>query len=276
MNLSLDTFLESTRLRKPVGIWLLFWPCAWGLALAKAPWSYYALFFCGALFLRSAGCIINDYFDKDFDQKVERTKNRPFATGRLNFNEALIYLAILLSGGLVVLSFLPMRAWAASFAVFPLVIIYPLLKRFSNLPQVLLGLIFNIGVIIAWLSFFPEVGKNVVFLYLAGVFWTIGYDTIYGFQDIDDDLKIGVKSTSILAQKYPSFIILCLYSAVIFLLSLNVKFSFLSLFMMGCISFLLFKQVFIDFKNKQQLWNAFFLNTWVGGLITVMLILQRF
>lgn len=159
--------------------------------------SNYLVFLAGSVSMRAAGCIVNDISDKDFDKDVERTKDRPLASGKLTKTQAALFLIPNLTVGLLVLTQLTPMSIAAAFGIIPVVIAYPLMKRYTNYPQVVLGMAFNWGVIVGYLAksdyFLPEV---ILPAYLAGICWTLVYDTIYAFQDIKDDERIGVKSTA--------------------------------------------------------------------------------
>jgi 4-hydroxybenzoate polyprenyltransferase len=183
---------------RPIGSWLLLWPCWWGMALATPrldPWMF-ALFAIGAVSMRGAGCVINDLTDRELDAKVERTRHRPLASGRLNVAQALVFLAIqLLIGLLVVLQFNAFTIGLA-FAIMPLVLIYPWMKRITWWPQACLGLTFNWGALVGWSAVTGSLSLPPVVLYAAGFFWTLGYDTIYAHQDKADDALIGIKSSA--------------------------------------------------------------------------------
>src|SRR6056300_1852841 len=221
----LNLFIELIRLKKPIGFMLLFWPCAWGLTIAydfnqnleKYFWFLF-LFLIGAILMRSAGCIINDIVDSDFDKKVERTKNRPIASGKILKIKAFIY-AIILCGFafMILIQFNKFTILMALFSM-PLAFTYPLMKRFTYWPQLFLGITFNYGLILAWISITSEISIIPILFYFGAIFWTFGYDTIYGFQDIEDDEIIGVKSTSIKFKNEPKKILF--FSYFIFLTSL--------------------------------------------------------
>ncbi len=188
------------RLRRPVGIWLLLWPCFWGMALASDGFPdvrMLLLFAFGAAIMRSAGCVVNDMADRKIDAQVERTKNRPLASGALNMADALTLLCLLLGLGLLVVLQLPSVLLYYAAASLVLVAAYPFMKRITYWPQAFLGLTFSLGAIFGWVAVAGAPDWPALFLYASGIFWTIGYDTIYAHQDIEDDLKIGVKSTAI-------------------------------------------------------------------------------
>jgi len=201
---NIKIFIELTRLKKPIGFMLLFWPCSWGLAFAYIEnqnlnlFLYYLiLFFLGSVLMRSAGCIFNDIVDKDYDKRVRRTKFRPIAAGKISINQSLVYVAVLcLIAFLVLIQFniftviLGMSSMLLAFA-------YPFMKRITYWPQLFLGITFNWGIIMAWTAINNNINLEIFILYFSAIFWTLGYDTIYGAQDMSDDEIIGLKSTSI-------------------------------------------------------------------------------
>ena len=200
----LKIFINLTRLNKPIGIMLLFWPCAWGLAYAYSlgqnlnQFLYYLLlFFFGSVLMRSAGCIVNDIVDKDLDKKVQRTKNRPLASGLISVNLALLYTAILCTLAFLILIQFNQLTILLGIASMILAFSYPFMKRITYWPQLFLGLTFNWGIVMAWAAVNNGISFGIIILYIAAIFWTLGYDTIYGNQDVVDDEIIGIKSTSI-------------------------------------------------------------------------------
>jgi 4-hydroxybenzoate polyprenyltransferase len=195
----LRPFALLMRLDRPIGTWLLLLPCWWGAALASdgaLPWRLLALFALGAIAMRGAGCVINDLWDRNLDAQVERTKARPLASGTVTVAQALALLFGLLLLGLFVLVQLPWVAIFAGFAAMPLVVLYPLAKRVTFWPQAVLGLTFNWGVLVGALSIAPSLSAPALLAYAGGVFWTLGYDTIYAYQDVRDDERVGVKSSA--------------------------------------------------------------------------------
>ena len=221
----LNLFIELTRLKKPIGFMLLFWPCIWGLTLVydfnSSLNNYFffgSLFLAGSILMRSAGCIVNDIVDKNFDKKVERTKNRPIASGKVTVKLALIYSVVLCGlAFLVLINFNKFTIYMALLSM-PLAFTYPLMKRITYWPQLFLGITFNYGLVLAWISISNEVSLVALVFYFGAIFWTLGYDTIYGFQDIKDDEIIGVKSTSIKFKNDPKKFLLFCY--LVFILSL--------------------------------------------------------
>ena len=221
----LKLFIDLTRLGKPIGYMLLFWPCAWGLTLGydfnsgfKIYFFYLTLFFLGSVLMRSAGCIVNDIADKNYDKRVSRTKNRPIASDKISLRSAYFYSALLcLMAFLILLNFNNFTIFLALGSV-PLAFLYPFMKRFTYWPQLFLGITFNYGILIGWASINYEISLISIIIYIGAIFWTLAYDTIYGFQDIKDDEIIGLKSTSIKFKKNPYYFLTLCYS--IFLITL--------------------------------------------------------
>ena len=213
----LNLFLELIRLRKPIGYLLLFWPCAWGLTIAynfssslNIYFFYLSLFFLGAVLMRSAGCIVNDILDRKFDKKVYRTKNRPITSGKISVKLGIFYSVLLCFVAFLVLINFNLFTIIIALASMPLAFSYPLMKRYTYWPQLFLGITFNYGLILGWTSINSEVNLTPLIFYFGAIFWTLGYDTIYGFQDIKDDEIIGLKSTSIKFKSNPIiFLYLC-------------------------------------------------------------------
>ena len=223
----LNLFIELTRLKKPIGYMLLFWPCAWGLTLAfnfsenlTKYFFYLVLFLLGAILMRSAGCIVNDILDRKYDKKVFRTKNRPIASGAISVKLGLFYASLLCFFAFIVLINFNKFTILAALGSMPLAFSYPLMKRYTYWPQLFLGITFNYGLILAWISINNNINIIPLIFYLGAIFWTLGYDTIYGFQDIKDDEIIGLKSTSIKFKSKPYLLLFICY--IIFLLSLTI------------------------------------------------------
>ena len=224
----LKLLIELTRLKKPIGYMLLFWPCAWGLTLAydfskniNNYFIYLILFFNGAVLMRSAGCIVNDVLDKEFDAKVFRTKDRPIASRKISIRLAIFYSAILCLLAFLVLINFNLFTIILALGSMPLAFTYPLMKRFTYWPQLFLGITFNYGLILGWTAIKGELDIIPIIFYFAAIFWTLGYDTIYGFQDIKDDEIIGLKSTAIKFKgNAKKFLIIC-YSLLSILFTLG-------------------------------------------------------
>ena len=219
----LNLFIEVTRLKKPIGYMLLFWPCAWGLTLAydfsknlNIYFVYMFFFFIGSVLMRSAGCIMNDIVDKEYDKKVFRTKNRPIASEKISVKIGLSYTLVLCLMALLILINFNNLTIVLAICSMPLAFTYPFMKRFTYWPQLFLGITFNFGAILGWTSINDQINLIPIVLYFGAIFWTLGYDTIYGYQDINDDEIIGLKSTSIKFKEYPKKFLLMVYSLFIF------------------------------------------------------------
>lgn len=197
--------LKLMRIQSPTGYFLVFFPACFGLLLTnisiESSTKLLILLFIGSIITRSAGCIINDIFDKNYDKHVFRTKDRPLANDSLSIKEALVLLAILLACSLVILLCLNKTSIYLGLLAFIMIVLYPLMKRIINLPQVFLGLTFNFGALIGSSSVVDKVSLESCIMYIACCFWTIAYDTIYGFMDIKDDKKIKIKSMSLTLEK---------------------------------------------------------------------------
>ena len=274
----LKIFIELTRLNKPIGFMLLFWPCSWGLAYAYSLnqdlnifLHYLMLFFLGSLLMRSAGCIFNDIVDKDFDKKVKRTKTRPIPAGRITVKLSLVYVLILcILSFLILLQFNLFTILLGVGSMF-LAFSYPFMKRITYWPQLFLGITFNWGIIMAWSAINNNLTSEIMILYIAAIFWTLGYDTIYGAQDMSDDEIIGLKSTSIKFKKnirlfvsitYLTFIILVIYLFKNFI-GTNIFTFFLTMFI-----FTLIFQLLKFKKNKlENCLKLFKLNNLTGLLL---------
>ena len=196
----LQPYLLLARLDRPTGIWLLFLPGAWGILLAhtKLPETLrlLALFAVGAAVMRAAGCVVNDLWDRDLDRQVSRTAGRPLASGALGTRQALVFLAALLAAGLCVLLQLNTLAQLLGASSLILVALYPLAKRVTWWPQLVMGFTFGAGAPIGYAAASGHIDAAWVAIYAAAILWDLGFDTIYGFQDIEDDAVVGVKSTS--------------------------------------------------------------------------------
>ena len=283
----INLFIELTRLKKPIGYMLLFWPCAWGLTIAynfkkeKITYIFYlALFLAGAILMRSAGCIINDIADRKFDKQVSRTKNRPIASGKISVTLALFYSMVLCFLALLILIQFNYLTIILALGSMPLAFTYPLMKRYTYWPQLFLGITFNYGLILGWSSFTSEVNILPFILYFGAIFWTLGYDTIYGFQDIKDDEIIGLKSTSIKFKSNPYFFLKLCFS--IFLLSLIIigfqmslnKFYFISLLLIAFQIY--YNQIFkLNVKNADKCLKIFKSNNILGFLVFLAIIIGK-
>ncbi len=193
-------YLRLMRLDRPIGSWLLLFPCWWSVALAADGWpdaGLMLLFAGGAVIMRGAGCVLNDIADRHFDARVARTQTRPIPSGAIAVPRAIAFLGLLLALGLLILIQFNLFAVLVGIASLALVGVYPFAKRVTYWPQAVLGLTFNWGALLGWAAVRGELAPPAVALYVAGVFWTLGYDTIYAHQDKEDDILIGVKSTAL-------------------------------------------------------------------------------
>ena len=283
----INLFLELTRLKKPIGYMLLFWPCAWGLTLSfsfsqnlEIYFFYLFLFLSGSILMRSAGCIVNDIVDRNYDKKVSRTKYRPIASGKVSVKLGLSFTIVLCLAALCVLLNFNNLTILLALASMPLAFTYPLMKRFTYWPQLFLGITFNYGLILGWTSISGEINIEPIIFYLGAIFWTLGYDTIYGFQDIKDDEIIGLKSTSIKFKKNPYIFLFSCYSLFFsslmligYLMQLN-KYYYIFLI-------LIFLQIFffqlkkLNVKDASNCLNVFKSNNFLGLLIFTGLIVGK-
>jgi len=280
----LNLFIELTRLKKPIGYMLLFWPCLWGLTLVYdfnneiyTYTKYFFFFLLGSVLMRSAGCIVNDIVDKKFDKKVERTKNRPIASDQVSINLALVYTLVLCFFAFLVLINFNLLTIILALASMPLAFTYPLMKRFTYWPQLFLGITFNYGLILAWASINNDISIIPILFYFGAIFWTLGYDTIYGYQDIKDDEIIGVKSTSIKFKNNPkSFLILCysIFFALLILVGFLMQFSNI-FYLTLTITFLhlFFYQIkFLNIKIPENCMKIFKSNNVLGLIVFLNII----
>ena len=283
----LKIFVELSRLNKPIGFMLLFWPCSWGLAYAyhfnqnlNLFIYYLILFFLGSVLMRSAGCIFNDIVDKDFDNKVERTKKRPITSGKITVKSSLFYVFVLcILAFLILIQFNNLTIMLGMGSMF-LAFAYPFMKRITYWPQLFLGLTFNWGLIMAWTSINNEINVEIVILYISAIFWTLGYDTIYGVQDMSDDEIIGLKSTSIKFKKNIKTFVTISYLLTLFTLIFVFKdflgvniFSFLIL--MFFLS-LLFQIMKFKKSNSKSCLEAFKFNNISGFILFFAIITINF
>jgi len=283
----LNLFIELTRLKKPIGYLLLFWPCVWGLTLIydftgslNIYFYYLLLFFLGSVLMRSAGCIVNDILDRKFDKKVARTKNRPIASGKISVQTGILYAFVLCLLAFLILINFNFFTIIIALASMPLAFTYPLMKRFTYWPQLFLGITFNYGLILGWTSISEQINIAPIIFYLGAIFWTLGYDTIYGFQDIKDDEIIGVKSTSIKFKGTAKiFLILCYLSLISSLVigGLMMNFDLIYfLFIAIPIIHLFFYQINnFNSKNPASCLRIFKSNNYLGIIIFLNILVGR-
>ena len=283
----LKLFIELTRLKKPIGYMLLFWPCAWGLTLAydfsndlSNYFFYLILFFLGAVLMRSAGCIVNDILDKEFDKKVSRTKDRPIASGQILAKLGIVYVLVLCFSALLVLLNFNTITIILAFGSMPLAFTYPLMKRFTYWPQLFLGITFNYGLLLGWTSINENLDILPILFYIGAIFWTLGYDTIYGFQDIKDDEIIGLKSTSIKFKKKPfNFLLACyvvLFSMIITTgIMENFSIFYYAFSLIIGYHLFLYQLKNVDLNNPMNCLKIFKSNNLFGFLVFVQILISK-
>ena len=280
-------FLDLVRIKKPIGIMLLFWPCMWGLTLGNdfsdhyfTYFTFIIFFFLGSVLMRSAGCIVNDVLDRRYDIQVERTKKRPIASKKISVQLALLYTIILCSFAFLILIQFNITTIILGLASMPFAFTYPLMKRYTYWPQLFLGFTFNYGLIMAWFSINSEFSYIPIFFYFGAIFWTLAYDTIYGFQDIKDDEIIGVKSTSIKFKKNPKlFIFICYSIFILFQIISGIMIDFNYYYFFGVLliagHLLVFQNLKLDITNSNSCLAKFKSNNFLGFLIFLNILINK-
>ncbi|HEY3698574.1 MAG TPA: 4-hydroxybenzoate octaprenyltransferase [Spongiibacteraceae bacterium] len=270
----LPLYLKLMRADKPIGTLLLLWPTLWALWLAAGGWPQWHLliiFTLGVFLMRSAGCVINDYVDRDFDSHVRRTAQRPLAIGRVDKREALLLCAALCALAFVLVLFTNKLTILLSFGAVMLAGLYPFMKRFTHLPQVVLGAAFGWGIPMAFAAQSGTLPRGCWVLFIANILWTVVYDTFYAMVDRDDDVKIGVKSTAILFGDDDRLITgalqVCVVLALIFV---GTQFKlgywyFVSL--IGVSGLFIYQQYLIRYRQRDACFRAFLHNNWVGAVV---------
>ena len=284
----LNLFIELTRLRRPIGFMLLFWPCAWGLTAAYDFTKnindyvfYLTLFLLGSILMRSAGCIVNDIADKEYDQKVLRTKDRPIASNKISIKLGIAYTVILCFFAFLILINFNWLTIIFALGSIPLAFAYPLMKRYTYWPQLFLGITFNYGLILGWISIKNSLDITPIIFYMGAIFWTLGYDTIYGFQDIKDDEIIGIKSTSIKFKKEPyKFLITCYLIFIICVLITGILMKFNNIFFMFLIiptlHLIIYQIKNLNVNNPENCLKIFKSNNFFGFIIFINLLIGKF
>ena len=273
----LKIFIELTRLNKPIGFMLLFWPCSWGLAYAYLINSnlnqliyYLILFFLGSVLMRSAGCIFNDIVDKDYDKRVKRTKIRPIASGLITVKKSLLYVIILCAFAFLILIQFNLLTIMIGMGSMALAFSYPFMKRITYWPQLFLGITFNWGILMAWTAMGNDISQEIIILYVSAIFWTLGYDTIYGAQDMSDDEIIGLKSTSIKFKKnikvFVSVSYLIASILILFLFGGQIGFNFFTLLLIGFLLSLIYQIKRFNYTKPKLCLNIFKFNNFSGLL----------
>ena len=273
------------RLDKPIGFMLLFWPCSWSFAVIlyenslSEKWLIYIfLFFIGSVLMRSAGCVYNDIIDKKIDQQVKRTKSRPVASNKVSILNAWLLTILLSFLSLIILLQFNNTAILFGLSSGLLIILYPFMKRITYWPQLFLGIVFNWGVILTFLVFDKNINLEIILIYFSAILWTLGYDTIYGLQDIEDDLKINIKSTAIkfknniklfLTNIYLSSIFLIIAANILILNSIKLE---MILYLIP-LSLLIFQIKSVKLRNSTKNLFLFKLNNYYGLSIFIIQIL---
>ena len=274
----LKIFVELTRLNKPIGFMLLFWPCSWGLAYAYSfnqnlnLFLYYLLlFFLGSVLMRSAGCIFNDIIDKDFDKKVKRTKTRPIASGKITVKKSIVYIFILCLIAFLILIQFNFFTIALGMSSMLLAFSYPFMKRITYWPQLFLGITFNWGIIMAWVAINNNITQEIIILYISAIFWTLGYDTIYGTQDMSDDEIIGIKSTSIKFKENIKIFVSCSYLIsflfIAYLFNKNIGINIFSLILLIFLISLVYQLLKFKKENPKECLKMSKLNNLTGLIL---------
>ena len=281
-------FVELLRLNKPIGIFLLFWPCAWSLTMTQ--WfivnnnqfiKYLVLFFIGSIIMRSAGCVYNDIVDRNIDSKVQRTKKRLMASKKISVKTGWVIILLLLIPAVLILFQFNNFSKILGLSSGLLILAYPFMKRITFWPQLFLGLTFNWGVLLGWSVFFEDLKIQTIILYVAAIFWTLGYDTIYAMQDRHDDIKIKIKSTAIkFKNDIKNFLFFCYISSIILLIALGVLTDRSLLYFILTVTssvHLIYQVILIKRTNpndKKKIQKVFNSNNFFGLLIFLVFFLE--
>jgi 4-hydroxybenzoate polyprenyltransferase len=268
----LDLYEKLMRLDKPIGILLLLWPTLWGLwfsALGHPNWMVVWIFVLGTVLMRSAGCVMNDFADRNFDPHVERTKNRPMAAGKVSTREAMVLFAVLVLCAFVMI--LPLKSWLVVGLSVPALFLaasYPFTKRFLAIPQAYLGVAFGFGIPMAYAAQLNEVPAEAWWLLLANVFWAIAYDTEYAMVDREDDLKIGIKTSAITFGRFDVVAVMACYAITLALLAWIGRGLMMGpAYYLGlCVAAAIALYHFTLIKNREpaKCFKAFLHNNWFG------------
>jgi 4-hydroxybenzoate polyprenyltransferase len=281
---SMRPYAIMARLDRPTGIYLLLLPCLWGiffslhgiLQIGLEPLRIIFLMLIGSIVMRGAGCVINDLWDRHLDQKVERTAQRPLASGQISVKQAFAFLAGLLFIGLLILMQLPGLSIIIGLFSMSLVIAYPLMKRFTFWPQAFLGITFNIGILIAWAAVTGIIEPPALWLYVSGFFWTMAYDTIYAYQDIEDDRMIDIKSTARLFDKNGPFWIMGFYAVMfigLIMAGISAKAGFLYYILLLAPAYYTYKiSWYFDPASQDSALTHFKKNAVLGALILLAIL----
>jgi 4-hydroxybenzoate polyprenyltransferase len=265
---------QITRMDKPIGTYLLLWPTFWALWVAAngaPPFMILSIFALGVFVMRSAGCVINDFADRKVDGHVKRTSQRPLVSGAMSSQQAIMLFGFLIGIAFGLVLMLSWYTIALSVVALVLAASYPFMKRYTHLPQVVLGAAFSWGMIMAFAELEGKVPLVAWLLFVANLLWTVAYDTIYAMVDRDDDLKIGVKSTAILFGKYDRRVVgflQMLTLALLFTVGEMLAFGWpYQVSLLTTAGFFCYQQMLIANRNREQCFTAFLNNHWVGLII---------
>ncbi len=274
-------YIRLMRLDKPIGIYLLLWPTLWALWIAAEgvpDGKLVVIFIVGTILMRSAGCIINDYADRDLDRHVKRTVNRPLTTGELSSREALIVFALLCIAAFVLVLFTNTLTVLMSFVAVALTATYPFMKRYTHLPQLVLGAAFAWAIPMAFTAQTGGVTQQTWLLYATTLLWVVAYDTLYAMVDRDDDIKVGIKSTAVLFGEADRAVVAGLQVSVLLGLALlGQQIEAGISYYIGLIAgsgFFLYQHWLIRHRERQRCFQAFLNNHWFGSLVFAGLFLD--
>ena len=277
----LDLYERLMRLDKPIGILLLLWPTLWALWIAgygRPAWMLVAIFVFGTILMRSAGCVINDYADREFDALVERTRDRPLATGQVSKKEALLLAAVLALCAFALVLFLPRLVIMLSIPALLLAASYPYTKRFLAIPQAWLGIAFGFGIPMAFAAQWERVPSQAWLLLLGNMFWTIAYDTEYAMVDRDDDLRIGIKTSAITFGRYDvAAVMVCYAMALAILAYVGLRLDFGTPYYAGlavAAGIAGYHFTLIRERDRQRCFKAFLHNNWFGAAVFAGLVFE--
>ena len=281
MRTDIGIYLRLMRLDRPVGSLLLLWPtlaALWLAADGTPPWRLVVIFTLGTFIMRSAGCVINDYADRDWDRHVKRTANRPLTAGQVSGREALTLFMALSAGGLLLLIFLNPMTRLLAVGGFAIAVIYPFMKRWTYLPQAVLGAAFSWGLLMAYTSVQNQLPREAWLLFVASLLWIVAYDTMYAMVDRDDDLRVGIKSTAILFGTADRVMIGILQASTLVTLALFGSLGELGYFyhlgLAAMFGLFVYQQFLIRQRERAGCLKAFLNNTWAGLALFVGVVLE--
>lgn len=269
-------YIQIMRLDKPIGTLLLLWPTMWSLWIAskgKPNIEVLIIFILGTIIMRAAGCVINDFIDRNFDGKVERTKNRPLVTGSLSAVEAISLFFVLCAFAFALVLMTNALTIKLSFGALALALCYPFMKRHTHLPQVVLGAAFSFGIPMAYAAQTGELPNEIWLIFIANLLWTVAYDTFYAMVDRRDDLKVGIKSTAVLFGDNDRLVTGLLQGmTLIALIMIGARFELGLYYYLGLLAaglFFGYQQYLIKFRHPKDCFRAFLNNHWVGLVIFI-------